>query len=221
MAVVGDLPRRDDEARAHLHEVARGVAPLVLARDRSVPLADPLRDLVPSGAVARGSVLRVTGRPGAGATTVAFELAAACTALGEWAAAIDLDTTLGVLAAAEAGVALERLAVVRRPPPARWATVVAALLDGVSLVVAEVPRGVGLGDARRLEARARERESVLVALETRGAVWPGGAAYALHAAASTWEEHDAGILATRRLRVEVEGRGAAARPRIGELARAG
>ena len=226
MAAVSTLPRRDDEARAHLHEVAREVAPLVLARDRSVPLADPLRDLVPSGAVARGSVLRVTGRPGAGATTVAFELAAACTALGEWAAAVDLDTTLGVLAAAEAGVALERFAVIRRPPPARWAAVVAALLDGVSLVVAEVPRGVGVGDARRLEARARERESVLVALETRGAVWPGGAAYALHAAVSVWEEHDAasveaGILATRRLRVEVEGRGAAARPRIGELARAG
>src|SRR5439155_19199291 len=143
MAVVGNLPRRDDEARAHLHEVAREVAPLVLARDRSVPLADPLRDLVPSGAVARGSVLRVTGRPGAGATTVAFELAAACTALGEWAASIDLDTTLGVLAAAEAGVALERFAVVRRPPPARWAAGVAALLDGVSLVRAEWPRGLG------------------------------------------------------------------------------
>src|SRR5262249_32555516 len=143
MAVVGGLPRRDGEARAHLHEVARGVAPLVLARDRSVPLADPLRDLVPSGAVARGSVLRITGRPGAGATTVAFEFAAACTALGEWAAAVDLDTTLGALAAAEAGVALERFAVVLGPPPARWATVVAALLDGVSLVVAEVPRGVG------------------------------------------------------------------------------
>jgi hypothetical protein len=224
MAAVSNLPRRDDEARAHLHEVAREVAPLVLARERSVPLAGALRDLVPGGAMARGSVLRVTGRSGAGATTVAFELAAACTALGEWVAVIDLDTTLGVLAAAEAGVALGRFAVVRRPPLARWAAVVAALLDGVSLVLAEVPRGLGLGDARRLEARARERESVLVALETRGAVWPGGAAYALHATASVWEEHDAstmGILATRRLRVEVEGRGAAARPRIGELARAG
>jgi len=215
-----NLPRRDDEARARLHEVARGAAPVVLARDRAVPLAGALGELVPGSTIVRGSVLRVTGRAGAGATTVGFELAAAVTALGEWAAAIDLDATFGPLAAAEAGVALERFAVVRPVPAARWATVVAALLDGVSLVLAEVPRGVPLGDARRLEARARERESVLVVAETRGAVWPGGAVSTLHAAASEWEERDAGVLATRRLRIELEGRGAAARPRAGELARA-
>ena len=218
-----NLPRRDDEARARLHEVARGAAPVVLARDRAVPLAGPLGDLVPGGTVARGSVLRVAGRAGAGATTVSFELAAAVTALGEWVGAVDIDATLGPLAAAGAGVALERFAVVRRVPPARWATVVAALLDGMSLVLAEVPRGVALGDARRLEARARERESVLVVAETRGAVWPGSAAFTLHATGSAWETHAglAGVLATRRLRVEVDGRGAAARPRNGELARAG
>src|ERR1700749_4504443 len=103
-----NLPRRDDEARARLHEVARGAAPVVLARDRAVPLAGALGDLVPGGTVARGSVLRGPGRPGAGATTVGFELAAAVTALGEWAAAIDVDATLGPLAAADVGVALER-----------------------------------------------------------------------------------------------------------------
>ena len=216
-----NLPRRDDEARAHLHEVARGAAPVVLARDRAVPLPGQLSELVPGGTVARGSVLRVTGRPGAGATTVGFELAAAVTALGEWAAVVEVDATLGPLAAAGVGVALERFAVVRRVPPARWATVVAALLDGVSLVLAEVPRGVGLGDARRLEARARERESVLVVIETRGAVWSGGATFTVHAAGSEWDVHEAGLLDGRRLQVEVEGRGAAARPRIGELARAG
>src|SRR6478735_1371678 len=216
-----NLPRRDDEARAHLHEVARGAAPVVLARERSVPLGGELGDLVPGATLTRGSVLRVTGRPGAGATTVGFELAAAVTALGEWAAAVDVDATLGPLAAADAGVALERFAVVRRVPPARWATVVAALLDGVSLVLAEVPRGVALGDTRRLEARARERESVLVVAETGGAVWPGSALFTLHAAGSAWDDLGAGLLEARRLRVEVEGRGAAARPRIGELARAG
>jgi hypothetical protein len=216
-----DLPRRDDQARARLHEVARAAAPVVLARDRSVPLPGSLGDLVPGGTVARGSVLRVTGRPGAGATTVGFELAAAVTGLGEWAAVVDVDATFGPLAAAGAGVALERFAVVRRVPPARWATVVAALLDGVSLVLAEVPRGVALGDARRLEARARERESVLVVAETLGAVWPGSAVFTLHAVASSWEEGAASVVDERRLRVEVDGRGAAARPRAGELARAG
>jgi len=220
---VAPLPRRDEQARAHLHDVARGVRPLVLARDRSVTLRGALAELVPEGAVVRGSVVRVTGEPGAGSTTVGFELAAAFTALGEWAAAVDLDTTLGPLAAAEVGVALERFAVVRRVPPARWATVVAALLDGVSLVLAEVPRGVGLVDARRLEARAREREAVLVVTEPRGVAWPAGAAYVLHAAGSAWDGlgYDAGVLGGRRLQVQVEGRGAAARPKVGELARAG
>jgi Mrp family chromosome partitioning ATPase len=217
------IPRRDEQARAQLEEVAQAARPLVLARDRSVALAGALADLVPRGAVVRGTVLRVAGAPGAGATTVAFELAAAFTTLGEWAAAVDLDATLGPLAAAEAGVALERFAVVRRVPPARWATVVAALLDGVSLVLAEVPRGVRLGDARRLEARVREREAVLVATEPHGVAWPAGAAYVVHAAASRWEGLDAGagVLAGRRLQVQVEGRGQAARPRAGELARAG
>jgi len=216
-----NLPRRDDEARAHLHEVARGAAPVVLARERAVPLGCELGDLVPGATLTRGSVLRVTGRTGAGATTVGFELAAAVTALGEWAAVVEVEATLGPLAAADAGVALERFPVVRRVPPARWATVVAALLDGVSLVLAEVPRGVALGDARRLEARAREREALLVVAETRGAVWPGSALFTLHAASSAWDDLGAGLLEARRLRVEVEGRGAAARPRIGELARAG
>jgi hypothetical protein len=217
------LPRRDELARAHLDEVARQARPLVLARDRSVALGGALGELVPDGAVVRGSVLQVTGEPGAGSTTVAFELAAAFTALGEWAAAVDLDGTLGPLAAGEAGVALERFAVVRRVPPARWATVVAALLEGVSVVVAEVPRGVGMGDARRLVARARERESVLVVAVGHRTSWPAGAAYAVHAAGSVWDGlgRDAGFLTGRRLQVRVEGRGAAAQPRIGELARAG
>jgi hypothetical protein len=216
------LPRRDAEAREHLDNLGKQAQPIVLARDRSVGLSGDLGELIPGGALVRGSVLCVESDvSGAGSTSVAFKLAAAVTAVGEWAAAIDLDGTLGALAAHEAGVTLDRFAVVRRVPPARWATVIAALLDGVSLVLAEVPRGVALGDARQLEARARERESVLVVAETHGAVWPGGAAYTLHAAASAWEEHSASVVDTRRLRVEVQGRGAAARPRVGELARAG
>ena len=149
---------------------------MVLAREQALALPVRLAELIPDGVVVRGTVLQVSGEPGAGSTTVAFELAAAVTSVGEWAAAVDLDGSLGALAANEAGVELERFAVVRRVPPARWTTVVAALLDGVSLVIAEVPRGVGLGDARRLIARARERRSVLVVYEARGALAGGGRA---------------------------------------------
>jgi len=214
-----DEPRRDEEARGHLRDAAVRARPLLLAGDRAVPLAGELRELVPGGAVTRGSVLGVRGEPGAGSTTLTFELAAALTATGEWVAAVDLDGTLGARAAEEAGVVLERFAVVRRVPPTRWATVVAALLDGVSLVIADVPRGVSVGDARRLIARARERDAVLV---VQGSAWPGEVAFTVHAAGSVWVElSEAGAVTARRMHVRVEGRGAASRARSGLLARAG
>lgn len=210
------LPRRDDEAREHLEQVGSLARPLVLARERSIQLGEGLGALVPGGALTRGSVLRVAG---SGATSVIFTLASAVTAVGEWAAVVELDDTLGALAAAEAGVALEQFAVVRRVPPARWAIVVAALLEGVSLVVADVPRGVRLGDARRLIARARERETVLLVHE-RVAAWPAEAALTFCAMGGAWGDLVAdGHLTERALRVEVEGRGVAARA-SGELARA-
>ena len=222
------LPRRDLAARAHLDNLGKHAEPVVLARDRSIAVSGSLGSLIPGGALARGSVLCVEagthpgagGAPGAGSTSVAFELAAAVTDVGEWAAAVDLDGTLGALAAREVGVALDQFAVVRRVPPSRWATVVAALLDGVTLVLAEVPRGVGAGDARRLAARAREREGILVVHALPGR-WQGGAALTLSAEGSVWEGlADAGFLTHRTLHVRVVGRGAAANPRIGELARA-
>jgi hypothetical protein len=221
---VAVLPRRDLAAREHLDNFGRRAQPIVLARERAVVLAGELGELVPNGTLARGSVLSVeagsAGISGTGATTVAFELAAAVTTIGEWAAAVDLDGTFGALAARDVGVELERFAVVRRVPPSRWAAVVAALLDGVSLVLAEVPRGVGMGDARRLVARARERGAILVVHAPPGR-WQGGAALTLSAEGSAWCDLDStGYLTDRTLHVRVEGRGAATRPRLGELARA-
>ena len=223
--VLAELPRRDAPAREHLDNLGKHVRPFVSARDRVVPLAGKLSELVPGGALVRGSVLGVEGGTGAGSTTLAFGLAAAVTALGEWVAAVDADGTLGALAAQEAGVALAQFAVARRVPPTRWATVVAALIDGVSLVIADVPRsmsggvsgGVSLGDARRLVARARERETVLV---VRGA-WPAEVAFTVYADASAWVElSETAMLTERRMQVRVEGRGAASRARTGQLARA-
>jgi hypothetical protein len=224
MGPVAALPRRDAEARAHLAQLGDRARPLVLARDRSFELGGGLAELVPGATLARDAVVRMIG-DGAGSTAVAFELVAAVTGVGEWAGAVDLDGTLGPLAAAEAGVALERFAVVRRVSPARWATVVAALLDGMSLVLTDVPRGVAPADARRLSARARERGCVLVVHE-RPAVpfghgWPAPATLTVTASSGEWAGiDDAGYLTGRALRVRVEGRGAAARPNTGELARA-
>jgi len=225
----GKLPRRDAAARAHLEEVGRHTRPVSLAHERALELGPSLAALVPRGTLPRGSVVRVAGAPGAGVTTLGLELAAACTRAGEWVAVVDPAGSFGALAASEAGVALERFAVVRRVPPARWASVVAALIDGVSLVLADLPPagaggaggagGVGVADARRLVARARERETVLVV----GERWPADAALTLHARGSEWDvapdaTGEVHHLTERRLHVHAEARSGA---REGWLARAG
>jgi len=204
------LPRRDGEARARLEAVGRAAQPITLARDRSIPVPGALGGLLPGGVLQRGTTLTVAGPVGTGATSLALELAAAATTTGEWAAALDLHGTLGGEAAAEVGVALERFAVVRHVPPARWAAVVAALLEGVTLVLAEVPRHVSAGDARRLVSRARERGSVLVAFE-RGARWPADSALRLLATGGTWPGlgSGGGLLEAREQLARVEGQGAA------------
>jgi RecA/RadA recombinase len=132
--------------------------------------------------VRRGATVALAGPPGSGSTTVAFAFAAAATSAGEWAAVVDPDGTFGACAAEANGVALERCAVVRQVPRDRWATVVAALLDGVAMVVATVPPGMRANDARRLSARARERASVLVALGP----WPVEASLRLHTEPGMW-----------------------------------
>jgi len=220
------LPRRDAAARARLEEVGRQARPVSLAHERALELGPSLAALVPRGTLPRGAVVRVTGAPGAGVTSLGLELAAACTRAGEWVAVVDPAGSFGALAASEAGVALERFAVVRRVPPARWASVVAALIDGVSLVLADLPPagaggagGVGVADARRLVARARERETVLVV----GERWPADAALTLHARGSEWDvapdaTGEVHHLTERRLHVHAEARSGA---REGWLARAG
>ena len=223
VAEPASLPRRDATARARLREVARRSRPVTLACEQSLPVAGELGRVLPLGALQRGTVVVVEGARGAGATSIAFTLAAAATAAGEWAAAVDLDRTLGLEAAAAAGVTLERFAVVRGVPHDRWATTVAALLDGITLVLAEVPRHARVGEARRLAARARERGAVLVTVPVPGACWPGEAALRLSARGGDWTglAHGAGLLGERSRRVTVSGRGAVARPRHAELAHTG
>jgi hypothetical protein len=222
---VAVLPLRDREARNRLERVARDACPTTLAGNRRLPVADPLGALLPDGGLRRGSVVTLTG--GAGTSSVLFPLLAAATTTGEWAAVVEPGLTLGGAAAAEAGVALERCAFVRPVPADRWTVVVAALLEGATVVAAWVPRGVRLGDARRLSARARERGAVLVAMEsvpgTRPVAWPAEAALRLHVQPGPWRglARGHGLLVDRELQVRVEGRGAAREGLVGALAAAG
>ncbi len=204
---VSGVPRRDAAARAHLAAVGAARAPTMLARDRGLIVPGPLAGAVPS--VQRGTVIAAGGAAGSGLTSAVLGIAAAATAAGEWAAMVDDSGTLGGLAAAEAGVDLARFAVVRAVPRDRWATVVAALLDGVSVVLAEVPRAVRASDARRLAARARERGAVLVAFAPDARAWPVEAAVRLRTQGGAWSGIGAGdgVLTARAPVVEVTTRG--------------
>ena len=194
------------ERQALLADLALRVRPTTGAHERTLPVAEPFAGLLPQ--LTRGAVVAIDGAPGAGATSLAFGLAAAATRAGEWAAAVDGDGTLGAEAAQACGVELERFVVARHIPDARWASVVAALLDGATCVIAQVPERVSAADARRLVAKARERAAALV---TVGA-WPADAAWRIRVEGSRWSEFgpDAAYLSgARTLRAHVEGRGLA------------
>lgn len=214
-------------------EVAGRARPVVLAGERRLAVPGPLGDLLPGRGLQRGTVVAVEGSRGTGGASVVLALLAAATAVGEWAAVIDAEESFGALAAAEAGVALERLAVVRLGGrgvpgdtlggrgvpgdmlPERFGQVVATLLESMTVVAATVPRQMRAAEARRLVARTREQGSVLVA--TGG--WPGEAALRLRAEGSAWSGlgRGEGLLGARTLRVTVTGRGAAGRERTAEV----
>ena len=172
-----------------------------LAAERLLPVPPALAPLLPGRGLRRGSTVAV-GRSAA----LALALVAGASAAGSWVAAVGLPD-LGVVAAAEAGIALERLALVPAPGAGAWATVVAALLDAVDVVLVRPPAGLPAAQARRLGARARERGAVLVPLGT----WAAPADLRLAVTASRWEGlgQGAGRLGARRVEVAAGGRGAA------------
>ncbi|GAA1877137.1 hypothetical protein GCM10009836_68190 [Pseudonocardia ailaonensis] len=170
-----------------------------------LPVAAPLVPLLPAGGLRRGTTVSVSGGPGT--MSLLFALLAEASAEGAWAGVIGVPG-LGAVAAAEAGVRLERLALVPRPG-ADLVAVAAALLDGLDLVVVAgaARAGVRAADRQRLEARARQRGAVLLAL----GAWPG-ADLSLGCSGSRWRGTDrgAGRLRSRCAVVRATGRGTGA-----------
>lgn len=185
------------------HALARDGAPvrrtsLVTTERPSLPVPGVLSPLLPDG-LRRGSTTAVLG-----STSLVLALLAEACAGGAWAAVVG-QPTIGLLAAAQAGVVLERLAVVPRPG-LEAPTVVAALLDGMDVVLVGPEAVLTDGDRRRLVSRARERGSVLLT----SATWPG-ADVVLTTEHGRWSGIGAGDgrLRTCELRVTRTGRGGA------------
>jgi hypothetical protein len=155
----------DTGTMSSLAEVSRAIRPLTLAHEQVLPVLPALSGLVPDAGLARGSVVRVDG---VAAASLVLALLAGPSAAGSWTAVVGCPD-LGLVAAAEAGVALERLALVAAPGPDEWAAVVAAFVGAVDVVVVGPTHRVRAGDARRLAARARERGTVLIQLQSGSA----------------------------------------------------
>ncbi|MPY97400.1 MAG: hypothetical protein GEU97_05275 [Actinophytocola sp.] len=166
-----------------------------------LPVVPELTDVLPHRGLRRGSTVSVIG-----SRLLVLSLLAEATARGSWAAVVGMPD-LGVVAAAELGVEVSRLALVPAPG-VELVPAVAALLDGVDLVV--VGRGVTGRAARQLSARARHRGAVLIA----AGVWPG-VDVELRCEGGQWSglgTFGHGYLSEREVAVHRSGRGSAVRP---------
>jgi hypothetical protein len=177
-----------------------------------LPVYPALEAVLPAG-LARGSTVTVTG-----SVSLLLALLGAASSDGAWCALVGFPV-VGAEAACEYGIDLSRLALVPRPGSG-WVTAVGALLDAVDIVAVRPPaergtQAVAPGDIRRLAARARTRDSVLMPYTD---AWPG-ADVRLTAAAGEWTGIGSGTgrLRARRLAVRAEGRGSASRPRSATL----
>lgn len=181
-------------ARAALHraELRTGV------RSASAPVVDvderprPLAAILDGGPLPAGAVSVV-----AGSTSLLLALLAHSQGSSQWVAVTGMPD-LGLLAADDAGLALDRAALVPHVPRDA-ATVVAALLDGFSYVVAGPELALAPAERRRLLARARERGSALVTTQP----WEQ-AAIRLEVTAHRWSGVERGAQYLRRCELDVQ-----------------
>lgn len=142
--------------------------------ERALPTPPELRRLLPGGALRRGAVTAVEG-----SLQLALALLAAVSASGSWCGAIGLPG-LGLEAAADLGIALDRFVLV--PDPGPHALGIAGTLSEVlTAVLLSPPRGMRPGEGARIAARLREHGTALIVLGP----WPG-AEGSLRVSGSRW-----------------------------------
>ena len=168
-----------------------------------LPVLPVLRELLPRGGLARGSVVAV-----AEFGLLCLALAAGASAAGAWCGMAGLPEA-GVLAAVGLGLNAERTLLVPDPGPA-WPQVVASLLDGCEIVLPRPPEKATAQIRRRLEAMLRRGRGVLLVTGD----WPG-AQVRLRVVARRWTGLGDGHGRLRACCAEVvtDGRGEAAMTR--------
>ncbi|MFE9424142.1 hypothetical protein ACFYNO_14385 [Kitasatospora sp. NPDC006697] len=168
-----------------------------------VPVLPALAELLPERGLRPGAAVVVGG-----STALTLALVAAATQAGTWCAAVGFED-LGLVAVAESGVDLNRLALVERPGE-HWEEAATALADAVGILLLRPHGTVGDRAAARITALARRHGCALV---VEGG-WPS-AQVRLQVIRRQWTGvgQGRGRLRARKVLVATGGRGAAARGR--------
>lgn len=168
-----------------------------------LPVLPALQELLPLGALQRGSVVAAGEW-----SMLCLALAAGPVASGAWCAAAGI-AEFGVVAGADAGLDPARLLLVPDLGP-NWPQVVASLLDGFDLVLLRPPARPSAQARRKLEAAVRRYGSVLLV----AGAWEG-AQVRLSVTSQAWVGVGVGHgrLRGRKVQVVADGRGEWSRAR--------
>jgi hypothetical protein len=196
-------PRGDAALLARAAQLSR---PVTLAGDQVLPTLPVFAPLFAWGGLQRGTIVAGAGPA---ARSLLLALAAGPVAAGAWVAVLGIPT-LGLLAASELGLPLSRLVSVN-VDAVQGAAALGAALDAFDVVVVG-PGFLHGSDARRVQARARERGSVLLAVGDPGALEVDSS---LQVTSVQWQGlHDGhGYLRARQISIVATGRRAATRAR--------
>ena len=125
---------------------------------------ESLTALLPDGLVRGRSVLC----SGDAALSLALAVVAGASRGGSWLSLFGLSD-LGLLAAHEQGVALERTVLVTPPSSVNtWSAALGAAVEGFELLLVEVPSRIPVGEARKVQQRVLARRAVLVLVDVDG-----------------------------------------------------
>ena len=170
--------------------------------DRCLPVDEVFAPLLPDAGLQRG---RVVGCSGVAAWSLALGLISRAVSTGSWVAFV-ATPMVGLEAASELGVALERVVLVDVDGgSSMWAERVAAAADGFELIVTSPPVGAERV-ARRVRQRLQARGVVLLAVSSSTPSLACDVELASTSVAWAGIGQGSGYLMARRVNVAVSGR---------------